>query len=39
MPRTRLNAVLSASWMPSNHVRAATGITASGLLTIALRLA
>jgi uncharacterized membrane protein len=26
------------SWMPWNHVRAATGITASGLLAIALRL-
>ena len=27
-----------ASWMPLNHVRAAAGITASGLLAIALRL-
>jgi uncharacterized membrane protein len=27
-----------ASWMPWNHVRAAAGLTASGLLTIALRL-
>jgi uncharacterized membrane protein len=27
-----------ASWMPWNHVRAVTGITASGLLAIALKL-